>query len=125
MKIPKMKIPKRLTNIAEKVLNFNNQQKGRERSSMLTLRPSDLARVARIACVAKVSDNSNPKILSPKQMLQKLTIAFAQVKAGNTSENLLNEVRQIVYSLYRAKEITKRIVKHVILTDCYSIFQIR
>ena len=40
------------------------------------------------------------KILTPKQMLQKLSIALAQVKAGNTSENLLNEIRQIIYSLY-------------------------
>ena len=36
-------------------------------------------------------------------MLERLPIAFAQVKAGNTSENLLNEIRQIVYSLYQAK----------------------
>ena len=40
------------------------------------------------------------KILTPKQMLQRLPIAFAQVKAGNNSEGLLNEIRQIVYSLY-------------------------
>ena len=41
------------------------------------------------------------KILSPKQMLQRLPIALAQIKAGNTSENLLNEIRQIICSLYR------------------------
>ena len=40
-------------------------------------------------------------ILTPKQMLQRLPIAFAQVKAGNTYENLLNEIRQIKYYLYR------------------------
>ena len=40
------------------------------------------------------------KILTPKQMLQRLPIALAQVKAGNNSENLLNEIRQIIYSLY-------------------------
>ena len=40
------------------------------------------------------------KILSPKQILQKLLIALAQVKAGNTSEILLNEIRQIIYFLY-------------------------
>ena len=40
-------------------------------------------------------------ILTPKQMLQRLPIAFAQVKAGNTYENLLNELRQIMYYLYR------------------------
>ena len=41
-------------------------------------------------------------------MLQKLPIALAQVKAGNRSETLINEIRKIVYSLYRAKEITKK-----------------
>ena len=40
------------------------------------------------------------KILTPKQMLQRLSIALAQVKAGNTSENLLNEIGQITYFLY-------------------------
>ena len=67
--------------------------------------PNMSARVAR----GKVFGNSNLKILSPKKMLQRLPIALAQVKPGNTSEKLLNEIRQIVYSLYRAKEITKKI----------------
>ena len=49
------------------------------------------------------------KILTPKQMLQRLPIALAQVKAGNNSESLLNEIRQIVYSLYHSKQITKKV----------------
>ena len=49
------------------------------------------------------------KMLTPKQMLQRLPIALAQVKAGNNSESLLNEIRQIVYSLYQSKQITKSI----------------
>ena len=53
------------------------------------------------------------KILTTKQMLQRLLIALAQVKAGNTSENLLNEIRQIIYSLYRAKEITKKVYNNI------------
>ena len=52
------------------------------------------------------------KILTPNQMLKRLPIALAQVKAGNNSESLLNEIRQIVYSLYRSKEITKSIRQH-------------
>ena len=44
------------------------------------------------------------KILTPKQFLQILPIALAQVKAGNNSENLLNEIRQIVYCLYQSKK---------------------
>ena len=71
-----------------------------------------------LACVAKVSDpnvsdHSNPKILSPKQMLQRLPMALAQVKAGNTSENLLSEIRQIKYSLYKAKEIAKKVYYNI------------
>ena len=42
-------------------------------------------------------------------MLQRLPIALAQVKAGNNSENLLNEIQQIIYSLYQSKEITKKV----------------
>ena len=48
------------------------------------------------------------KILPPKQMLQRLPIALAQVKAVNNSESLLNEIRAIIYSLYQSKEITKK-----------------
>ena len=47
-------------------------------------------------------------------MLQRLPIALAQVKADNNSENLLNEIRQIVYSLYKSKEITKKIYNNII-----------
>ena len=43
------------------------------------------------------------KILTPKQLLQRLPIVLAQVKAGNDSENLLNKIRQIVYFLYPSK----------------------
>ena len=54
------------------------------------------------------------KILTPKQLLQRLPIALAQVKAGNNSESLLNEIRQIVYSLYQSKEITKKVYNNII-----------
>ena len=67
---------------------------------MLASRPLDLARIA------KVSDHLNLKILSVKQMLQKLTIALVQVKAGQTSENLLNKITQIIY---RGREITAKV----------------
>ena len=54
------------------------------------------------------------QILTPNQMLKRLPIALAQVKAGNNSETLLNEIRQIVYSLYRSKEITKKVYNNII-----------
>ena len=47
-------------------------------------------------------------------MLRRLPIALAQIKAGNNSESLLNEIRQIVYSLYRSKEITKKACNKII-----------
>ena len=46
-------------------------------------------------------------------MLQRLPIALAQVKLGSTSENLLNKIRQITYSLYREKEITKKVYNNI------------
>ena len=54
------------------------------------------------------------KILTPNQMLKRLAIALAQVKGGNNSESLLNEIRQFVYSLYRSKEITKKVYNNII-----------
>ena len=55
------------------------------------------------------------QILIPKQMLQILPVALSQVKAGNNSENLLNEIRQIVYSLHQSeKQITKKVHHNII-----------
>ena len=51
----------------------------------------------------KTGTGTGLKILTPKQMLQRLPIALAQVKAGNNSEDLLNETGQVVYSLYQSK----------------------
>ena len=62
-------------------------------------------------------------------MLQRLPIASAQVKAGNTSENLLNEIWQIIHSLYRVKEITENInIKNnefnkIIIQNEYYIYE--
>ena len=68
--------------IVEKLFNFNKKQKG-ERLKMIT----------------------------PKQMLERLPIALAQVKSDTTCENLLNE---IIYSLYRSKEILKKVYSNTI-----------
>ena len=88
------------------------------------------------------------KLLTPNQILQRLPVALAQVKVGDKSENLLNEICQLTCSLYQTKEITKKmcnnimnsiklyckkwtlylsileVVKHLVFTDYYSIFQI-
>ena len=92
--IPENENPNKIIDIVEKILEFklkdffnniNNQQKGAEL-----------------------------KILTHKQKLQRLPIVLAQVKGGNNSENLLNEIRQIVYSLYQSKEITKKVCSNII-----------
>ena len=62
----------------------------------------------------KATRGTGLRILTPKQMLQRLPIALAQVKAGNNSESLLNEIRQIVYSLYQPKQITKKVDNNII-----------
>ena len=54
------------------------------------------------------------KVLTPKQMLQRLRMVLAQVKAGNNSEILLNEIRQIVYSWYQSKQTTKKGYNNII-----------
>ena len=54
------------------------------------------------------------KILTPKQMLQRLPISLAQVKAGNNSESLVNETRQIIYIFYQSKQIPKKVYNDII-----------
>ena len=85
--IPENENPNKIVNIVEKILDFNKEQKGKGLS--LDFYHSQFK-------------------LNPKQMLQRLPIALAQVKAGHTSENLSNETRQIIFSLCREKEVTKK-----------------
>ena len=54
------------------------------------------------------------KILTPNQMLSRLPITLAQLKAGNNSEKLKNEIRQLLYSLYRSKKLTKQLYKSLV-----------
>ena len=79
--------PKSIVNIVEKILKFNeqNQQTGK-----------------------------GIKILTPNQMLNRLTIALAQLQAGNNSNKLKNEIRQLLYSLYRSKNMTKQVYNNLI-----------
>ena len=87
--------------------------KGRE--MVLTAFKSGIFQVSKIS---KEGERANKgeriKILTPNQMPKRLPIALAQVKAGNNSESLLNEITQIVYSLYRSKEITKKVYNNII-----------
>ena len=56
------------------------------------------------------------EILTPNQMLSRLPISLAQLKAGNNSEKHKNEIRQILYSLHRSKKLTKTIYNNLIKT---------
>ena len=83
--IPENENLKKVADIFEKFLTFNKQKKGK-----------------------------GIKIVTPKQISQRLPKALAPVKAGNTSENLLNKIRQIIYSLYREKEVTKKVYNNIL-----------
>ena len=61
----------------------------------------------------KAKQGTRPEIFTSKQTLQGLPIALAQVKAGNKSENLLNEIWQIVYSFYRSKKLLKKVYNKI------------
>ena len=73
---------------------------------------SDNAKIASEAIYK--SKGEGLKILTPKQMLHRLLTALGQVKAGNNSERLLNEIKQIVYSLHQSKQITKKVYNNII-----------
>ena len=62
---------------------------------------------------AKQNTEKDLKILSPQQMLQRLPEALAQVLAGNISDNLLNEIGKIIYSLFQTKEINKKVYNNI------------
>ena len=81
----KIEKPYEIVNIVEKILEFNRQEQGQ-----------------------------GLKILTPSQMLNRLPIALAQLKAANNSEKLKNEIRQLLHSLYRSKKLTKQIYKSLI-----------
>ena len=75
---------------------------------------NDYARNMSKNIYASKQEGTEIKILTPKQMLQTLPISLAQIKAGNNSQSLLNEIRQIVYSLYQSKEITKKVYDNIL-----------
>ena len=78
--IPWNENPKKVVNIVAKILDFSKQQKGEE-----------------------------IEVLTLKQMFKKLPIVLALVKVDYTSENLLKEIRQTIYSFYRKKEVTTKV----------------
>ena len=95
--------PDKIVEIVEKILKFNKQNQ----------------------------EGKGIKILMPNQMLSRLPISLAQLKAGNDSEKLKNEIRQLLYSLYRSKNITISVynnlikpiwIKNIIIIIIHNIF---
>ena len=78
--------PNEIVNIVEEILEFNKQKQ----------------------------EGKGLKILTPDQMLSRLPITLAQLKAGNNSEKLKNKIRQLLYSLYRSKKLTKQLYTSLI-----------
>ena len=99
--------PEQKNNKSDVLNSVSGLVKGRE--MVLTAFKSGIVQVSK-----ESPKGEGLKILTPNQMLKRLPIALAQVKAGNNSESLLNEIRQIVYSLYRSKEITKKVYNNII-----------
>ena len=82
----KIEKPDKILKIVEEILNFNKQNQ----------------------------EGKGLKILTPNQMISRLPITLAQLKAGNNSEKLKNEIRQLLYSLYRSKNMTKQVCNNLI-----------
>ena len=82
----KIKKPDKIVEIVKEILKFNEQ----------------------------VQKGEGVKILTPKKLRSRLPISLAQLKAGNNSEKLKNEIRQLLYSLYRSKNMTKQVYNNLI-----------
>ena len=109
----KIKVNKIKSNLADLVMKIknnptNNTKKIRNRNTMVEI----------VELILKFNqleqEGSGLKILTPNQMLSRLPISLAQLKAGNNSEKLKNEIRQLLYSLYRSKKLTKQLYKSLI-----------
>ena len=78
--------PNEIIDVVEEIIEFNQQKQG----------------------------GKGLKILTPDQILSRLPITLAQLKAGNNSQKLKNEIRQLLYSLYRSKKLTKQLYKSLV-----------
>ena len=104
------KIKNNLANLMADIENnsTNNAEKIRNRNTMVGI-------VELILEFNQLDhEGSGLKLLTPNQLLGRLPISLAQLKAGNNFEKLKNEIRQILYSLYRKNKLTKNVYKSLI-----------
>ena len=85
--------------------DYKSPNKQRESTDMSDLESEEFAKQTK----KKQQKKQGVKILTPQQMLSRLPISLAQSKAGNNSEKLKNEIRQLFYSFYRSKKLSKAI----------------
>ena len=95
-------------------------EKETDEESMLENEEIDTTNIPELESEESAAERRNQqgkglKILTPNQMLSRLPISLAQLKTGNNSEKLKNEIREILYSLYRSKKLTKQIYKSLIV----------
>ena len=113
--------------LLEYILNFNNKARSKSKDDKKNKRnifntAKNLYESRELVINAfksrlfksKSKTGTGLKILTPKQMLQRLQIALEQIKAGNNSESFLIEIRQIVYSLYQSKETLEKVYNNII-----------
>ena len=113
-KLSNIKIGKKTTELKETINNLEKFCSSREEVINFFRDYIEMLSDAKYDAKQDESKGTGLKILTPKQMLQRLPIALAQVKAGDNFESLLNEIRQIVYSLYQSKQITKKVYNNII-----------
>ena len=103
-----MKIGKKTIKQKETINNIEKFYKSREEVINFYRDYIEILSDANYYSKQNETEGKGLKILTPKQMLQRLPIALAQVKAGNNSESLLNEIKLIVYSLYNKNKLLKK-----------------
>ena len=113
-KLSNIKIGKKTTELKETINNLEKFCSSREEVINFFRDYIEMLSDAKYDAKQDETKGTGLKILTPKQMLQRLPIALAQVKAGDNFESLLNEIRQIVYSLYQSKQITKKAYNNII-----------
>ena len=104
-------IKTRLKNLKHDMKKITDNEIKKEKLDL----PADLVKKILDATEIK-QQGQGLNILTPKQMIIKLPVLLAQLKFGNNSEKLINEIRQIVYSLYRSKNLSKTIYNNLVST---------
>ena len=96
-----------LRDLKEEIKDMSEQEKETEN-------PNEIKDFEKILEFNRQQQGQGLKITTPNQMLSRLPISLAQLKAGNNSEKLKNETRQLLYALHRSKKLTKNIYKSLI-----------